>query len=296
VISSQPLIPTSHDPVAFLIIGIYLLATLVIGYLVRKRTSTSSQFLHARGDLSTAITTFAFLAANCGALEIVGIVAASARYGALALHFYWIGAIPAMIFLALFMMPTYTRSGAITVPGFLRIRYNNATHILSALSLAIMMAFISGISLYAISSVLHIFFGWGFFKVVLAGAAVVLCYTLSGGLRATIYNEVLQLSLTVAGLIPLAYMVLRDFRGVQGIMQQLPPGMTHIWSSLPWVQPRIATMDALGVVFGLGSILSCGYWCTDFVLIQRALAAKTVEGSIQTPLFAAILKMSSPLW
>ena len=157
------MVPTSPNAVAFFIIGTYLAATLAIGYLTRKNSATATQFLHARGTLPTAITAIAFLAANCGALEIVGIVAASAKYGALALHFYWIGAIPAMVFLALFMMPIYARSRAMTVPDFLRIRYNDATQILSAICLAAMMSFISGISLYAIATVLHMFFGWSFY-------------------------------------------------------------------------------------------------------------------------------------
>ena len=154
---------TPPNALAFFIIGAYFFATIAIGFRVRRKAKSSSQFLHARGALPTAITAISFLAVNCGALEIVGIVAATAKYGALALHFYWIGAIPAMVFLALFMMPIYARSRAMTVPDFLRIRYGNATHIFSALCLAAMMAFISGISLYAISAVLNLFFGWGFF-------------------------------------------------------------------------------------------------------------------------------------
>lgn len=255
---------------------------------------TSSQFLHARRALPTAITAVAFLAANCGALEIVGIVAASAKYGALALHFYWLGAIPAMLFLALFMMPVYAQSGAMTVPDFLRIRYGPETQILSALSLAVMMIFVSGISLYAISSVLHIFFGWGFFRVAIVSSTAVLCYSLSGGLRATIYSEILQFGLTVAGLLPLAYFVIRDFHGIRPLLQSLPPGLSHMWTTLPGAQPA-ATMDVLGLVIGLGFILGCGYWCTDFLLIQRALAAKDLEGSINTPLLAAIAKLFFPI-
>ena len=143
----------ASNPVTFSIIGIYLAATLVVGYVARNRSGTSAQFLHAGRILPTVVTSIAFLAANCGALEIVGIVAASAKYGAVALHFYWIGAIPAMIFLALFMMPIYAQSGVRTVPEFLKLRYDERTQILQAVSLAVMMGFISGIILYAIASV-----------------------------------------------------------------------------------------------------------------------------------------------
>ena len=286
--------PTAPNIFAFLMIGIYLAASIAVGYLVRRHADTSSKFLHARGALPTAVTALAFLAANCGALEIVGITATSAKYGALALHFYWLGAIPAMVFLALFMMPVYARSGAMTVPDFIRLRYNNATHILSAVCLAVMMILISGISLYAISAVLHALFGWDFSTIAIVAATAVLCYALIGGLRATIYNEILQLGLTVAGLLPLAWGVYRDFHGVSGVMQHLPSAQTHLWTTLPLMQPRSATMDRFGVVFGLGFVLSFGYWCTDFVLIQRALTAKTMEGAVNTPLIAAIFKLVFP--
>lgn len=286
--------PNPPNALAFLIIAIYLAAAIAVGYIVRGQSKTAPKFLHARGALPTAVTALAFVAANCGALEIVGIVAASAKYGALALHFYWVGAIPAMVFVALFMMPVYARSGAMTVPDFIRMRYSNATHILSAVCLAVMMVLIAGISLYAISAVLHMFYGWNFSAVAIVAASVVLCYALTGGLRATIYNEIIQLGLTIAGLMPMAFAVYRDFHGVSGIMRQLPSASTHIWITLPLMQPKTATMDVVGVVFGLGFVLSFGYWCTDFILIQRALTAKTVEGAIGTPLLAAILKLAFP--
>jgi solute:Na+ symporter, SSS family len=280
--------------VAFLILGPYLVAILATGYFVRRRSTTSSAFLHARNMLPISITSVAFLAANCGALEIVGMVAASAKYGLPALHFYWIGAIPAMVFLALFMLPIYRHSRALTVPDFLRIRYNNATHILSASCLAAMMALIAGIGLYAISSVLHLFFGWSFLRLVLLASGFVVCYVVSGGLRATIYNEVFQFTLTIVGLVPLMVKVLRDFRGTGGLQKELPFGMTHIWSSLPLMRPQTATLDVTGVVLGLGLVLSFGYWCTDFLLIQRALAARNMRESIQTPLIAGVFKLFFP--
>ena len=280
--------------VTFLILGPYLFAILATGYLVRRRSTTSSAFLHARNTLPISITSIAFLAANCGALEIVGMVAASAKYGMLALHFYWIGAIPAMVFLGLFMLPIYRHSRALTVPDFLRLRYNGATHILSASCLAVMMALIAGIGLYAISSVLHLFFGWSFFQLILLTSGFVLCYVVSGGLRATIYNEVFQFALTIVGLAPLMIKVLRDFHGIGELRKELPYGMTHIWKSLPMMRPQTATLDVTGIVFGLGIVLSFGYWCTDFLLIQRALAARNMRESIQTPLIAGAFKLFFP--
>jgi len=285
----------SGQHVAFLILGPYLFAVLVIGFIFRRRAAAnSSAFLHAQGALPVAISSIAFIAANCGAIEIVGMVAASAKYGIMALHFYWIGAIPAMIFLALFMLPIYRHSRAVTVPDFLRLRYNNATHILSACCQAAMMTLVSGIGLYAISFVLHLFFGWDFFRLMLVVSSVVLCYILFGGLRATLYNEVLQFAVTIAGLLPLTVKVLRDFHGINGIRERLPVALDHLWSTLSVYRPHTAALDVTGVVFGLGVVLSFGYWCTDFLLIQRALTARGAQGALRTPLIAAVFKLCFP--
>ncbi len=291
---SSFVLPKQANSLAFLMIAFYLAATVTVGYIVRRRADTASKFLHARRSLPGAIAALAFFAANCGALEIVGIFATSAKYGALALHFYWIGAIPAMLALSLLMMPVYLRSGAMTVPDFIRLRYNDATHILTCILLSIMMVLISGISIYAISTVLHLFFGWNFSAVAIVAASVVLCYAFTGGLKATIYNEIFQLGLTIAGIAPMTFAVYRSFHGVHGIMLQLPPAKVHIWTTLPLMQPKTATMDVFGVVVGLGFVLSFGYWCTDFILIQRALAARTFEGAVRAPLLAAIPKLVFP--
>jgi transporter, SSS family len=288
------LIFPADNPVTFSIVGFYLAATLIVGYVSRRGAGTSAQFLHAGRMLPTAVTSIAFLAANCGALEIVGLVAASAKYGALALHFYWIGAIPAMVFLALFMMPIYTQSGALTVPEFLRFRYDERTQILNAVSLGVMMGFISGISLYAIAAVTRVFLGWSFPETVALTSLVIFAYVSLGGLKATIYNEILQLSVTVAGLIPMSYMVLHEFHGIGGLMSRLPEEKRHIWS-MQLASPGSSPMDVAGVVAGLGFVLSFGYWCTDFMLIQRALAAREIRGLINTPLYAAIAKIVFPL-
>jgi solute:Na+ symporter, SSS family len=287
--------PAALSVSTFVIVAVYLLLTVTIGYIVRRSTKTSTQFLHGGRTLPAWVTSIAFLAANCGALEIVGLVAASAKYGALALHFYWTGAIPAMVFLSLFMMPIYANSKALTVPEFLRLRYGARTQVLNAASLATMMGFISGISLYAIASVLRVFLGWNFLQTVALTSVVVFCYVALGGLKATIYNEVLQLAITIAGLVPLTYRVLKDFGGIGGLDERLPETMRHVWATMPFAGASQAPMDVIGVVCGLGFVLSFGYWCTDFLLIQRALAARSVQGSIYTPLIAAAVKMFFPL-
>lgn len=181
-----------------------------------------------------------------------------------------------------------------TVPDFIRIRYNDSTHILTCICQSIMMVLVSGISLYAIATVLHLFFGWNFSAVTFVAASVVLCYAFAGGLKATIYNEIFQLALTVCGLAPMTIGAYRYFGGVRGIMAQLPVEKTHVWSTLPFMQPKTATMDVFGVVVGLGAILSFSYWCTDFLLIQRALAARTAQGAMRTPLIAALAKLAFP--
>lgn len=278
-----------------LIIALYFLLILLVGLSLRKGTRTSSQFFHAGRSLPSWITGIAFVAANTGALEVMGVVSTSAKYGARATNFYWIGAIPAMLFLALFMMPIYFRSGALSVPEFLKLRYDERTRLLNAVCFALMMILVSGISLYAMAIILRASLGWQFGPSVLLGAAVVLVYISFGGLRASIYNEVLQFILLIAGLLPLAIFILRDFHGFSELRSSLPLDLAHTWKMLPPVDPSGSPMDVFGIVFGLGFVLSCGYWCTDFLLIQRALAAKDLKASVETPLVGAVAKLFFPL-
>jgi solute:Na+ symporter, SSS family len=277
------------------IVGVYFAATILVGWLFRGKAQSSSEFFHAARTLPTAVTAIAFLAANCGALEIVGIVSASAKYGAKTLHFYWIGAIPAMLFLALCMMPIYMRSRAFTVPEFLKLRFNESTRVLNIVCCGIMMILVSGISLYALSQVLGTFLGWSFTQTTLTAAAVVFLYVSLGGLTATMYNEVLQFALILLGLLPLVFFILHDFHGLAGIASRLQPSLSHAWVGLPLASPHASSMDVLGIAMGLGFVLSFGYWCTDFVLIQRALAARSTAGVINTPLIAAAVKLFFPV-
>lgn len=275
------------------IVGIYFVISLIVGWFFRRKANSATAFLHASRSLPTAVTTIAFVAANCGALEIVGIASASAKYGAKTLHFYWIGAIPAMLFLALFMMPIYMRSSALTVPEFLKLRFNEATRQLNVLCSGIMMILVSGISLYAMSEVLDVCLGWRFSQTTVFAAAVVFVYVTLGGLTATIYNELVQFVLILLGLLPLTYLILRDFHGIAPLLSQLDPSMRHTWIGLPVFSPS-SVMDIVGIVMGLGFILSFGYWCTDFLLIQRALAARSTTGALSTPLWASLVKIFFP--
>ncbi|HEV2425614.1 MAG TPA: sodium:solute symporter family protein [Terriglobia bacterium] len=286
--------PLSLHSIDFVIIGGYFSSILIIGYRLRRRNVSTTGFFLAGRSLPVGVTGIAFVAANCGALEIMGMVSTSAKYGARACHFYWIGAIPAMLFLSLFMMPIYYRSRVRSVPEFLKMRYGEATRAFNAISFAVMMVLVSGISLYAMAIVLGVLLGWGFTTSACVTAAVVLAYIVLGGLSASIYNEVLQFVLIVAGLSPLVFYGLREMQGWHGLAEAIGPGLSHAWQGLPVASPFRSAMDGVGNVLGLGFVLSFGYWCTDFLLIQRALAAKDEPSAVSTPLVGAAVKLFFP--
>lgn len=229
------------------------------------------------------IASASFLGANCGALELVGVSAAAAQYGAPAFHFYWIGAIPGMVFLSCCMMPVYMRSGVRSLPEFLERRFDARVRLFNAWLLLVMVAALAGIALYAIAQVLRAVFAWPFTASALLGAGVVAMYVALGGVRGTMYNQVLQLALTIAGLAPLLWLKTAVF---------LPAGeaQQHLWRGLAWFAPQ-APFDQFGVVVGLGFVLSFSYWCTDFVQMQRALAAKSVHAGRLVPLLAGFGKL-----
>jgi solute:Na+ symporter, SSS family len=286
--------PLSLNALDYSIVATYFVVILLVGYRLRKRMVSTTEYFLAGRSLPVGVTGIAFVAANCGALEIMGMISTSAKYGARANHFYWVGAIPAMLFLALYMMPIYYRSRVRSVPEFLKLRYGESTRAFNAFSFAVMMVLVSGISLYAMAIILAGLLGWSFTTGVLVAAAVVLVYILLGGLAASIYNEVLQFITIVVGLSPLAFYGLREFKGWKGLAAALPAGLSHTWKGLPVASPLSATMDGVGNVLGLGFVLSFGYWCTDFLLVQRALAAKDLTAAVETPLVAAVVKLFFP--
>ena len=263
----------------------YFAITILIGWIARRHGESANSFLNASRSLPLPIVTAAFLAANCGALEIVGLSAMAAQYGAQAFHFYWIGAIPAMVFLALWMMPVYRQSGVRSIPEYLEVRYGGGIRLLNACVLAVTMLLLGGISLYAMAQVLQVVAGMDFAASILLCAGVVLVYVMLGGVRATIYNEVLQLAVMIAGLLPLA---IRSYRHGASSFAMEP--REHLWRELPLVS-HASPLDALGVVIGLGFVLSFGYWCTDFVLMQRAFTARTNTEARQVPLWAGFGKI-----
>ena len=280
--------------VDYAILILYFAFVLGIGMVVRRRVKSSGDFLNSGHSSPVWITSLAFIAANLGAQEVMGMCASGAKYGILTFHFYWIGAVPAMIFAGVFMMPFYYGSKARSVPEYLRLRFDEKTRALNALTFAAMTIFSSGISMYALGKLFQLVLGWSFEQSVLLSAAIVLIYTFTGGLTGAIYNEVLQFFLIVIGFAPLAILAVAKTGGWQGMASRLDPVMTHTWRYLGSPAENPMGMEAFGMVAGLGFVLSFGYWCTDFLVVQRALAAESMSAARRTPIIASIPKMIMP--
>jgi len=280
--------------VDYVILAIYFGFVLGIGWRLRRSVETSRDFLTSGRSVPVWITSLAFLAANLGAQEVIGMAASGAKYGIMTAHFYWIGAVPAMLFVGVFMMPFYYGSRARSVPEYLKLRFDEKTRGLNAITFAVMTVFSSGISMYALGLLLQLVLGWSFTGSVLLSAAIVLGYTLLGGLTSAIYNEVLQFFLIVLGFSPLAIMAVAKAGGWSGIQSRLPSVMTHSWKYMSSASQNPMGVEIFGMVAGLGFVLSFGYWCTDFLVIQRALAANSMSAARRTPLIAAFPKMMMP--
>ncbi|MBF0441812.1 MAG: sodium:solute symporter family protein [Oligoflexales bacterium] len=280
--------------IEYLIIGIYFLFVIGIGFVLKKGVRSSSDFLMSGRSVPLWITSLAFISANLGAQEVIGMCASGAKYGIMTSHFYWLGAIPAMIFLGLFMMPFYYGSRARSVPEYLVLRFDEKTRGFNALSFAAMTIFSSGISLYALAILLQVLLGWSFNVSVLLSAGIVMVYTWLGGLRSALYNEVLQFFLIVLGIAPLVYLGLNQIGGWEGIKLNLPDVMTSTWRYMGSAKDNPMGVDLWSMAMGLGFVLSFGYWCTDFLVVQRAMVAKNMSAAQRTPIIAAIPKMLIP--
>ncbi|MBI4533259.1 MAG: sodium:solute symporter family protein [Candidatus Melainabacteria bacterium] len=253
----------------------------------------SEDFFLSGRSIPSWITGLAFISANLGAIEVMGMAANGAEYGVMTAHFYWIGAIPAMVFLAIFMMPFYYGSRVRSVPEYLKLRFNEPTRAFNALSFAAMTVLMSGINMYAMALVFKLLLNWSMTASILVSAGVVLAYTVLGGLTSSIYNEVLQFFLIVFGLLPLTFIGLANVGGWTALVSSLPTGFGSLWSHTG-SNANPMGIDWLGIVSGLGFVLSFGYWCTDFLVIQRALAAKDLAAAQRTPLIAAFPKVLFP--
>jgi len=285
-----------------------------IGFALRGHLKTSADFLTSGRSIPTWVTGLAFMAANLGALELVGMAASGAKYGIATAHFYWVGAIPAMVFLAVFMMPFYYGSKARSVPEYLKLRFDERVRCLNSLTFAVMTVFASGISMNALAKLLHLLLGWNYDASLWICSAVVLVYVLKGGLTSAIYTEVLQFFMIVLGFAPVVFLGLKDMGGWDVIKGKLigvashpaalalndktfqPDAWTSAWKPVlagPASNPM--GVDVFAIVFGLGFVLSFGYWCTNFLVVQRAMAAKDMTAARRTPLIAAVPKMVFPI-
>ena len=222
-------------------------------------------------------------------------VASGAKYGIMTVHFYWVGAIFAMVFLGVFMMPFYYGSKARSVPEYLKLRFDEKTRGLNAVSFAVMTVFSSGISLYALAKMLEIILHWNFDISIWVAAGIVMVYTFLGGLTSAVYNEVLQFFLIVLGLSPLVIVALQDAGGWENVKAQLEPNMTHAWKYMGDADTNPMGLHFMSLIFGLGFVMSFGYWCTDFLVVQRAMIAKNMNAARRTPIVAAVPKMLMPL-
>ncbi|MBC7925145.1 MAG: sodium:solute symporter family protein [Bryobacteraceae bacterium] len=281
-------------PVDYFILAVYFAFVLGIGWVLKKKVSTSEDFLTSGRSVPVWITSLAFLAANLGAQEVIGMCASGAKYGIMTAHFYWLGAVPAMLFVGVFMMPFYYGSRARSVPEYLKLRFDEKTRAFNAVTFAIMTVFSSGISMYALGLLFQLVLGWSFTASVVLSAAIVLIYTFLGGLTSAIYNEVIQFFLIVLGFAPLAFLATTKAGGWEGMASRLPPVMTHSWKYLGDSSQNPMGVEVFSMVAGLGFVLSFGYWCTDFLVVQRAMAAQTMSDARKTPLFAAFPKMIMP--
>jgi solute:Na+ symporter, SSS family len=288
----------------YLIMIIYFIFVLGIGWFLRKFMKNANAFLEAGRSMPAWVAGLAFISTNLGALEVMGMTGSGMKYGMLTTHFYWIGAIPAMIFLALFMMPFYYGSKARSVPEFLKLRYDEKTRGLNAILFAIMTILASGISMYALAILMENVLGWNFNLSLWVSALIVLGYTYLGGLSSAIYNEVLQFFIIVIGLLPLVFLSLKDVGGWIGLKSQLAPiaaakGFAADTFTTTWKYSGTSSANPLGVewfgiLFGLGFVLSFGYWCTNFLIVQRAFAAESKAAARKVPLIGALPKMFIP--
>ena len=286
----------------WLIMLVYFAFVLGIGFALKRYMRTSNDFFLAGRSIPAWVCGLAFISANLGAQEVIGMGASGAKYGIITSHFYWIGAIPAMIFVGIFMMPFYYGSKARSVPEYLRLRFDEKTRAVNAFSFACMTVLSSGISMYAMAlliQTLGLLHGiipdpLIFHVSVFLSAIIVLGYIFLGGLTSAIYNEVLQFFLIVAGFTPLVWIGLRNVGGWQGIKQTLPANMTHSWQGMAHASTNTLGVEWVGLAMGLGFVLSFGYWCTDFLVIQRAMAADSEISARKVPLIAAIPKMFFP--
>jgi SSS family solute:Na+ symporter len=283
----------------FVIIVFYFGLVLAIGFYLKGRSNTGEDFFMAGREMTAWIAGLSFLSANLGALELLGWAASSYQYGILAAHWYWIGAIPAMLFLALVMMPFYYISKTHSVPGYLKLRFGESSRALSAISFAFMTVLMSGINMYSMALVMRLILGWNINVSIWVSALTVAVYVTLGGLRSAIFNEVLQFILIWAGALLIPILGLIEVGGWRQLRDRVAQNAsveyTHMWSTLGSFTDNPMGIHWTGIVFGLGFVISFGYWTTDFLVVQRVLAAKDLRSAKMAPVIGAAFKMFVPL-
>jgi solute:Na+ symporter, SSS family len=293
------------SPVDLVIIVFYFALVLVIGLYLKGQANTGEDFFMAGREMTAWVAGLAFLSANLGSLELMGWAGNAYKYGILAAHWYWIGAIPAMLFLALVMMPFYHICKTHSVPGYLKLRFGPASQTLSSISFAFMTVLMSGINMYAMAVVMRVVLGWDIHFSIWVSSITVAVYVALGGLRSAIFNEVLQFFLIWAGALLIPILGLVEAGGWSGlklrIVQNLteqhvanPGAYTHLWSTLGDFGNNPMGINWVGIVFGLGAVISMGYWTTDFLVVQRVLSAKDLRSAELAPIIGAAFKMMVP--
>ncbi|MBV8929791.1 MAG: sodium:solute symporter family protein [Mycobacteriaceae bacterium] len=293
--------------VDYVLIAVYVVFVLGIGYIARSQISTSLDFFLSGRRLPAWVTGLAFMSANLGAIEIMGMSANGAQIGLSTMHYYWIGAVPAMLFLGVVMMPFYYGSKVRSVPEFMRRRFGPGAHLVNAISFAVAQVLIAGVNLFLLATVINVLLGWQRWISLIVAAAIVLTYTALGGLSAAIYNEVLQFFVILAALVPLTVFGLIKVGGWSGLKDKVIDTVSSHGSVTASVHQQLTTWpgqalsgfgspvwSVIGIVFGLGFVLSFGYWTTNFVEVQRAMASDSISAARRSPIIASFPKMLIP--
>jgi solute:Na+ symporter, SSS family len=291
---------THLSPIDIVILALYFAVVVFIGFYVKGSTKTSEEFFLAGREMSAWIAGLSFVSANLGSLELMGWAGAAYQYGMLATHWYWIGAIPAMLFLGIVMMPFYYISKTHSVPGYLQLRYGEGARGLSALSFALMTILMSGVNMYAMAVVMQTVLGWNMTFSIWVGAGTVALYVMLGGLRSAIINEVLQFVLIWAGAALIPILGLIEAGSWSNLKAQIAQNVgntsyTHLWSTVGHFKDNPMGVNWAGIVFGAGVVISFGYWTTDFLVVQRVLSADSLRSAKMAPVIGAAFKMAVPL-
>ncbi|SDR79240.1 solute:Na+ symporter, SSS family [Nocardioides scoriae] len=299
VLAAESSLRLDTNWVDYLLIGVYFAFVLGIGVLARRSVSTSLDFFLSGRSLPAWVTGLAFISANLGAVEIIGMSANGANYGIPTVHYFWVGAVPAMLFLGVVMMPFYYGSKVRSVPEFMRRRFGTGAHLVNAISFAVAQLLIAGINLYLLANIVEIILGWNLWVSLIVAAIVVLTYTSLGGLSAAIYNEVLQFFVIVAALLPLTLIGLHKVGGWGGLKEKVAASSGGAEQLSSWPGQALTGFDSpllsvIGIVLGLGFVLSFGYWTTNFVEVQRAMASSSISAAQRAPIIGAFPKMFVP--